>query len=305
MPGKATLFATLLACAALAGCADHKLSEQSLAKAQSEFDQVRKIPTCSARRAGESLARAERLSSYWGSSSDVIQYAYLSQRYSEIARQHALLNLNQERLTRLQLERERLQLALREAKLLSVQEQGQRLSEEIASLSTEETERGLVLTLGDVLFDFNRAELKPAANRTALKLVQFLQLNPRRVIRIEGYTDSVGDRQANLDLSRERAQAVADVLADLGVDPARMQVVGYGEAFPVTDNASNRGGRRTAGWRSSSPTTRASSARRAESRCRREPRYPKGSGAFSPGEPGGAGFLCQTLRKSGLSSGSN
>ncbi|MEX5433615.1 OmpA family protein, partial [Klebsiella michiganensis] len=152
--------------------------------------------------------------------------------YSEIARQHALLNLNQERLTRLQLERERLQLALREAKLLSVQEQGQRLSEEIASLSTEETERGLVLTLGDVLFDFNRAELKPAANRTALKLVQFLQLNPRRVIRIEGYTDSVGDRQANLDLSRERAQAVADVLADLGVDPARMQVVGYGEAFP-------------------------------------------------------------------------
>ncbi len=52
MPGKATLFATLLACAALAGCADHKLSEQSLAKAQSEFDQVRKIPTCSARRPG-------------------------------------------------------------------------------------------------------------------------------------------------------------------------------------------------------------------------------------------------------------
>ncbi|WP_445676609.1 OmpA family protein [Pseudomonas aeruginosa] len=247
MPGKATLFATLLACAALAGCADHKLSEQSLAKAQSEFDQVKedsdvlRAAPKDVIRAGESLARAERLSSYWGSSSDVIQYAYLSQRYSEIARQHALLNLNQERLARLQLERERLQLALREAKLLSVQEQGQRLSEEIASLSTEETERGLVLTLGDVLFDFNRAELKPAANRTALKLVQFLQLNPRRVIRIEGYTDSVGDRQANLDLSRERAQAVADVLADLGVDPARMQVVGYGEAFPVTDNASNRG----------------------------------------------------------------
>lgn len=220
MPGKATLFATLLACAALAGCADHKLSEQSLAKAQSEFDQVKedsdvlRAAPKDVIRAGESLARAERLSSYWGSSSDVIQYAYLSQRYSEIARQHALLNLNQERLTRLQLERERLQLALREAKLLSVQEQGQRLSEEIASLSTEETERGLVLTLGDVLFDFNRAELKPAANRTALKLVQFLQLNPRRVIRIEGYTDSVGDRQANLDLSRERAQAVADVLAE-------------------------------------------------------------------------------------------
>ena len=107
MPGKATLFATLLACAALAGCADHKLSEQSLAKAQSEFDQVKedsdvlRAAPKDVIRAGESLARAERLSSYWGSSSDVIQYAYLSQRYSEIARQHALLNLNQERLTRL------------------------------------------------------------------------------------------------------------------------------------------------------------------------------------------------------------
>ncbi len=193
MPGKATLFATLLACAALAGCADHKLSEQSLAKAQSEFDQVKedsdvlRAAPKDVIRAGESLARAERLSSYWGSSSDVIQYAYLSQRYSEIARQHALLNLNQERLTRLQLERERLQLALREAKLLSVQEQGQRLSEEM-----------------------------------------------------------------------------------------------------------------------SSPTTRASSARRAEPRAAAgSPGTPKGPGLFSPGEPGGAGFLCQNLRKSGLSSGSN
>ena len=256
-------------------------------------------------RAGESLARAERLSSYWGSSSDVIQYAYLSQRYSEIARQHALLNLNQERLTRLQLERERLQLALREAKLLSVQEQGQRLSEEIASLSTEETERGLVLTLGDVLFDFNRAELKPAANRTALKLVQFLQLNPRRVIRIEGYTDSVGDRQANLDLSRERAQAVADVLADLGVDPAhaggrlRRSLPGHRQRLQPGAGAEPPGGDRL--LQRQGPAQRAALS----------PALPQGAPVpqrvrgFSPGEPGGAGFLCQTLRKSGLSSGSN
>ncbi len=306
MPGKATLFATLLACAALAGCADHKLSEQSLAKAQSEFDQVKedsdvlRAAPKDVIRAGESLARAERLSSYWGSSSDVIQYAYLSQRYSEIARQHALLNLNQERLTRLQLERERLQLALREAKLLSVQEQGQRLSEEIASLSTEETERGLVLTLGDVLFDFNRAELKPAANRTALKLVQFLQLNPRRVIRIEGYTDSVGDRQANLDLSRERAQAVADVLADLGVDPARMQVVGYGEAFRSPTTPPTGDGRRTAGWRSSSPTTRASSARRAENRAAAgSPGTPKGPGLFRLANRVALDFSVRTCARAG------
>ena len=203
-------------------------------------------------RAGESLARAERLSSYWGSSSDVIQYAYLSQRYSEIARQHALLNLNQERLTRLQLERERLQLALREAKLLSVQEQGQRLSEEIASLSTEETERGLVLTLGDVLFDFNRAELKPAANRTALKLVQFLQLNPRRVIRIEGYTDSVGDRQATSTCrasAPRRWPTCSPILAWIP-RACRWSATAKPSRSPTTPPTGD--GRRTAGWRSSS-----------------------------------------------------
>ncbi|MCY1274979.1 type VI secretion system peptidoglycan-associated domain protein [compost metagenome] len=192
-------------------------------------------------RAGESLARADRLSSYWGSAADVSHYAYLSQRYSEIATQHTELKLNEERLAKLELERERLQLALREAKLLSVQQQGKWLEEQIVSLATSETDRGLVMTLGDVLFDAGEADLKPAANRTVLKLVQFLQLNPRRIVRIEGYTDSSGDRQENLALSRARAQAVADALVDLGIDAKRAQVEGYGQDFPVADNASNRG----------------------------------------------------------------
>ena len=253
-------------------------------------------------RAGESLARAERLSSYWGSSSDVIQYAYLSQRYSEIARQHALLNLNQERLTRLQLERERLQLALREAKLLSVQEQGQRLSEEIASLSTEETERGLVLTLGDVLFDFNRAELAGGqphrAEAGAVPPAQSAAGDPHRRLYRQRR------RQAGQPRPVARAQAVADVLADLGVDPARMQVVGYGEAFRSPTTPPTGDGRRTAGWRSSSPTT--GPAQRAALRTvPQEAPVPQRVRGFSSGEPGGAGFLCQNLRKSGLSSGSN
>jgi outer membrane protein OmpA-like peptidoglycan-associated protein len=97
------------------------------------------------------------------------------------------------------------------------------------------------MTLGDVLFDPGHAELKSSANRTVLKVVQFLQLNPRRVVRIEGYTDSTGDRADNLKLSRDRAQAVADVLTDLGVDEKRIQVEGYGQEFPVDANASERG----------------------------------------------------------------
>jgi outer membrane protein OmpA-like peptidoglycan-associated protein len=74
-----------------------------------------------------------------------------------------------------------------------------------------------------------------------LRLVQFLQLNPRRIVRIEGYTDSRGDAQENLELSRARAQAVADVLVDLGIDAKRIEVQGHGESFPVTENASTKG----------------------------------------------------------------
>ncbi len=222
-------------------------SQQELGEAEASFQQVQDDPNVlrsapkDVIRAGESLARAERLSSYWGSADDVVHYAYLSQRYSQIARQHADLVLNQERLARLELERERLQLALREAKLLGAQQQGQWLEEQVVNLAASETDRGLVMTLGDVLFDAGRTELKASANRTILKLVQFLQINPRRNIRIEGYTDNRGVSAENLELSRARAQAVADVLVDLGIDARRMQVKGYGEAHPLAENASAKG----------------------------------------------------------------
>jgi outer membrane protein OmpA-like peptidoglycan-associated protein len=181
------------------------------------------------------------LSSYWGSGDDVSHYAYLSQRYSAIAGQNSALSLNQDRATKLELERQRLQLDLREAKLLSVQEQSNWLEEQMVSLATSETGRGLVMTLGDVLFDAGQANLNASANRAVLKLVQFLQLNPRRVVRIEGYSDSRGDKLENLELSRARAQTVADVLIDLGIDAARIEVQSHGESFPLAENASAGG----------------------------------------------------------------
>ena len=233
---------------ALSGCASFPSDEASaLETARVSFHAVKEDPDVlrsapkDVIRAGESLARADRLSSYWGSAEDVSHYAYLSQRYSDIAKQHSALNLNQERAAKLELERQRLQLALREAKLLSVQEHSNWLEEQMLSLATSETERGLVMTLGDVLFDAARAELKASANRTVLKLAQFMQLNPRRMVRIEGYTDNRGDKQENLELSRARAQTVAELLVDLGVDGKRIEVAGHGEEFPIAENASARG----------------------------------------------------------------
>jgi outer membrane protein OmpA-like peptidoglycan-associated protein len=236
-----------LGAAGLYGCAGHQDSEQALQRAGADFQKVkedtdvlRSAPK-DVIRAGELLGRAERLSSYLGSGGDVAHYAYLSSRYSEIAREHSNLLLSKERLAKMELERQRLQLALREAKLASAQQQGKWLEDQIVSLATTETERGLVMTLGDVLFGTGRAELNSSANRTVLKVVQFLQLNPRRVVRIEGYTDNTGDKQENLQLSQDRAQSVADVLTDLGVDEQRIQVQGYGVEYPVQANASERG----------------------------------------------------------------
>lgn len=236
----------VLALAGLQGCVSQR-SEQALDEAGAAFQKVkddsdvlRSAPR-DVIRAGESLSRAERLSSYIGTGADVRHYAYLSQRYSEIASEHARLAANQERLAKLDLERQRLQLALREAKLAEVQQQGKWVEAQIVSLTTQDSDRGLVMTLGDVLFDTGRAELKTSASRTVLKLVQFLQLNPRRIVRIEGYTDSTGTAQDNLKLSRDRAQAVADMLVDLGVDEKRIQVEGYGDQYPIEANASERG----------------------------------------------------------------
>lgn len=232
----------------LAGCAG-LADEQNAAleAARSSFQSVKEDPQVlrsapkDVIRAGESLGRAERLAGYLGSADDVAHYAYLSQRYSEIAREHGQLALDQERAARLELERQRLQLALREAKLISVQEQNAWLEEQIVSLATAQTDRGLVMTLGDVLFDTGDVRLKSSANRTVLKLVQFLQLNPRRIVRIEGYSDSSGKREENLQLSKARAQTVADSLSDLGVDAKRIEVQGFGERFPVAENASAKG----------------------------------------------------------------
>lgn len=236
----------LLALSLLAGCATEPDAEQSLEAARDSYQKIKENTDAlryaprDVLRAGDSLSRADRLSTYWGSDSDVRHYAYLSQRYSSIAEEHTKLSINQERQAKLQLEIERLQLNLREAKLVSVQQQGKWLEEQI-NLATTETDRGLVLTLGDVLFDPADAELKPSANRTLLKLTQFLQLNPRRVVRVEGYTDNRGSSEENLTLSKARAQAVADTMIDLGIDEKRIQVVGYGADFPVTENASSRG----------------------------------------------------------------
>jgi outer membrane protein OmpA-like peptidoglycan-associated protein len=117
-----------------------------------------------------------------------------------------------------------------------------RVQAELDALKATPTPRGLVMTLGDVLFDTARAELKSGAGRKMDQLGQFLVEHPDRRVQIDGFTDSVGTDSYNEDLSQRRADAVKTALINRGVQPSRIGTEGYGKAYPVANN-NDSGGR--------------------------------------------------------------
>lgn len=123
----------------------------------------------------------------------------------------------------------------------AAQDRVRTLEAQLRELEAQQTERGLLVTLGDVLFAFNKAELSAQAGPRLDKLANFLKQFPDRKLLIEGYTDSVGSDSYNQELSDRRAQAVRDALVQRGVDTSRITARGYGKAHPVADNASAEG----------------------------------------------------------------
>jgi outer membrane protein OmpA-like peptidoglycan-associated protein len=106
----------------------------------------------------------------------------------------------------------------------------------LTELEAVQTERGLVVTLGDVLFEVDRAELKPGATRSLDELVQVLRENPNATVAIEGHTDSTGGRDYNLSLSQRRSDSVRGYLLAQGIAAERITANGLGPDFPVASN---------------------------------------------------------------------
>jgi outer membrane protein OmpA-like peptidoglycan-associated protein len=184
------------------------------------------------------------------------QMAYIAAQTARLAQERAAAKAYDARVAQGTAERDRIQAMARarEANLAVAERneavaqrnaaamQSVQLQAEIDQLKAKQTDRGLVLTLGDVLFDTGRATLNPGAAMKLDRLAAFLNEHPDRHVQIEGFTDSVGTDAYNQDLSERRADAVKAALTMRGIDPSRVGTEGYGKAYPVASN-SDSGGR--------------------------------------------------------------
>lgn len=121
-------------------------------------------------------------------------------------------------------------------KALEAKARATSLEAQLADLAAKQTERGLVITLGDVLFGVDKTNLTPDGMNTVQKLATILKEHPQRSVLIEGFTDSTGSNAYNQDLSERRATSVRGALLDMGVARNRVSMRGYGESYPVAAN---------------------------------------------------------------------
>lgn len=128
----------------------------------------------------------------------------------------------------------------------SANQQAEQLREKLRDqlnqvLQTQETARGLIVNMSDVLFNLNSAQLKSDAQVKLAKVAGILDTYPNLQLQVEGYTDTTGSPGYNLKLSEKRATSVEAFLIKQGVQPGNIMAQGYGEADPVADNATSSG----------------------------------------------------------------
>ncbi|MCP8900110.1 OmpA family protein [Gilvimarinus xylanilyticus] len=128
-----------------------------------------------------------------------------------------------------------------QARADEMSERAKKLERDLENISTQETDRGLVLTLGNILFEVDKSTIKQGSQRTLERVAGFLNEYPDRDVMIEGFTDSTGSEDYNQDLSQRRARSVKDTLVNNGVTSARIKTRGYGESHPVASNDTSAG----------------------------------------------------------------
>jgi outer membrane protein OmpA-like peptidoglycan-associated protein len=158
---------------------------------------------------------------------DIDSKAYIASQSVAIARAAADERSTTEQASTLDAERERIRVAA--------------LKEQLASMQPKETDRGLIVTIGDVLFDTASSTLRPGGIQQVGRVADALTANPGQTVIVEGHADSRGSESYNMALSQRRADAVRAELVAGGVPPNQIVARGMGEGYPVTTNATAAG----------------------------------------------------------------
>jgi outer membrane protein OmpA-like peptidoglycan-associated protein len=187
------------------------------------------------------LAQAEAAQSHNEPLSEVDHLAYLAERHAQAGQARVQEAVAKQQVASAGEDRNRALLEARAREANNAKEQLAATQAQLAALQAKQTDRGMVVTMGDVLFDTGRAVLKPGAVETLDRLAAYMQSNPQTRLIIEGHTDSTGSVATNEELSQRRADAVTTALIERGVPAQNLHAVGKGESMPVATNATAAG----------------------------------------------------------------
>jgi outer membrane protein OmpA-like peptidoglycan-associated protein len=253
-------YSLILAAAVAAGvaaCASTPKNIEELETARAVVPQVEASPRAGVAvtnitDARKALDRANALAEKHGDLGDIQYEATVANRNAQIANEKILTAqarddvdkgtaerqavLTEARGLEAQRNAERARAATAQAQ--SAEERAKSLERELADLKGKKTERGVVVTLGDVLFDTGKATLKPGAYSVIDRLATVLKEDTSRKVMVEGHTDNVGSDEYNQELSERRASSVQAALFERGVDASQVSTVGKGETTPVASNDS-------------------------------------------------------------------
>jgi outer membrane protein OmpA-like peptidoglycan-associated protein len=198
--------------------------------------------------AKQSVAAADRAYDESEDLEIIAHHAYVADRHARIAEQQIAEARAMEELSRSEARRNEVLLEAREReaeiqaeRAAQAEERAEALAGELETIQSQDTDRGIVLTLSDILFATDQSSLRPGAATTLDELAAFLADYRERQLLIEGHADSRGPAAYNRDLSLRRARAVRDALITRGIAPDRLQTVGFGEEYPVASNQTTAG----------------------------------------------------------------
>jgi outer membrane protein OmpA-like peptidoglycan-associated protein len=243
---KATFVSAALFASFLSACSSTPDSIPELEAARTLLPQVEASPrsgvaATNIAEARKALDRANKLAEDGANAADISSAALVAMRNAEIANEKITTANAKDEIEKGTQERQQILLQAREREAAAEREKARRMEQELSELQAKQTDRGMLLTLGDVLFDTGKATLKPGAYETIDRLAEVLKEDPNRRVVIEGHTDSVGSEEMNMALSSERARAVQSALTQRGVAMSQISTEGRGESVPVASNETAAG----------------------------------------------------------------